>query len=120
MGKCRSAGADDRGYGGPEVLWVLLALGMFARVAEKVIDRGEKIELLVDKAEELNEQAARFKKQSNTVHYHAPTHAVLHGQTRTHAHAAFMHAVMYARTRARARMHVHACMCTHKHTCART
>jgi hypothetical protein len=93
---------------------------MFVRVAEKVIDRGEKIELLVDKAEELNEQAARFKKQSNTVHYHAPTHAVLHGQTRTHAHAAFMHAVMYARTRARARMHVHACMCTHKHTCART
>ena len=49
------------------VLWVLLALGIFARVAEKVIDRGEKIELLVDKAEELNEQAARFKKQSNTV-----------------------------------------------------
>ena len=39
----------------------------YAPCAEKVIDRGEKIELLVDKAEELNEQAARFKKQSNTV-----------------------------------------------------
>ena len=66
------------------VLWVLLVLGMFARVAEKVIDRGEKIELLVDKAEELNEQAARFKKQSNTVRRppRAHTHAV-----RTLAHA---------------------------------
>ena len=54
------------------------------RVAEKVIDRAEKIELLVDKAEELNEQAARFKKQSNTVRRppRARTHTRAHARTR--------------------------------------
>lgn len=34
---------------------------------EKVLERGEKIELLVDKAENLNEQAFRFKKQSTNL-----------------------------------------------------
>jgi len=34
---------------------------------EKVIDRGEKIELLVDKAENLQDQAFKFKKQAKAV-----------------------------------------------------
>ncbi len=52
-----------------------------------MIDRGEKIELLVDKAEELNEQAARFKKQSNTVR--RPPRAHTHACARSHTCSAF-------------------------------
>ena len=61
------------------------AHSLYRAFAEKVIDRGEKIELLVDKAEELNEQAARFKKQSNTVRRppRAHTHTRAHARTRT-------------------------------------
>lgn len=34
---------------------------------DKVLERGEKIELLVDKAENLNQQAFKFRKQSSAL-----------------------------------------------------
>lgn len=36
-------------------------------VAEKVLERGDHIELLVDKTETLNQQAFHFKKKANTL-----------------------------------------------------